>query len=385
MHNNAQAGKPQYTVSKARLVDLEGLMRLEQLCFDPGDQLSRRSMRHFTNSDTANLLIAANAKSILGYILILYRSGTHLARMYSLAVDPAARRLGIAEQLILKSEQEAADEECIFMRLEVRIDNETAIHLYKRLGYHKFGTYRHYYADQQDALRLQKRIIHYEHSEKFRPVKYYSQTTEFTCGSASLMMAMHALDNNFPLNRTLELQLWREATTIFMTSGHGGCGPHGLALAAWQRGFNAVIHINQKGPLFLEGVRQKEKKSVMTLVHEDFIRQIRANNIKIIYQALTLDQLSSYLDNDYFPLVLISTYRLNRNKAPHWVIITAIDKHFVYFHDPEIDEELGYTDIDNQYLPISHNIFERISRFGRNQLRAAVMIYKESKHVDKRL
>lgn len=383
MHN--PINRPRYTVQKARLSDLDGLMRLEKLCFDAGDQLSRRSMRHFIGSDTANLLIAADEQTILAYILILYRSGTNLARMYSLAVDPDARRLGIAEQLILKSEHEAANEECIFMRLEVRADNDAAIHLYKQLGYHKFGRYPHYYADQQDALRFQKRIIHYEHSEKFRPVTYYSQTTEFTCGSASLMMAMHALDNTITLNRMLELQLWREATTIFMTSGHGGCGPHGLALAAWQRGFNAIIHINQEGPLFLEGVRQQEKKSVMTLVHEDFIRQIHASRIKIVYSALTLTQLSEYLDKGYLPLVLISTYRLNRNKAPHWVVITAIDEHFVYFHDPEIDEELGYTDIDNQYLPVSHGIFEQISRFGRHPLRAAVMIYKESKHADKRL
>jgi hypothetical protein len=51
------------------------------------------------------------------------------------------------------------------------------------------------------------------------------------------MMAMKALDPAMELNRTLELRLWREATTIFMTSGHGGCGPYGLALSAYRRGF----------------------------------------------------------------------------------------------------------------------------------------------------
>ncbi|HAQ00126.1 MAG TPA: ribosomal-protein-alanine acetyltransferase, partial [Rhodospirillum rubrum] len=74
-------------------------------------------------------------------------------------------------------------------------------------------------------------------------VPLYHQTLEFTCGSACLMMAMHALDSRQPMTRSHEIRLWREATTIFMASGHGGCGPHGLALAAHRRGFEAEIYV----------------------------------------------------------------------------------------------------------------------------------------------
>ncbi|MCL1487420.1 MAG: peptidase C39 family protein [Marinobacter sp.] len=70
-----------------------------------------------------------------------------------------------------------------------------------------------------------------------RRYPYYPQTTEFTCGPAALIMAMAALNQQQSLTTLEELKIWREATTIFMLSGHGGCGPHGLALAAWHRGF----------------------------------------------------------------------------------------------------------------------------------------------------
>jgi hypothetical protein len=43
---------------------------------------------------------------------------------------------------------------------------------------------------------------------------------------------MKALDPTLEVNLRRELQWWREATSIFMTSGHGGCSPHRPAVAA---------------------------------------------------------------------------------------------------------------------------------------------------------
>ena len=141
------------------------------------------------------------------------------------------------------------------MRLEVREDNAPAIALYQRLGYRQFGTYRDYYEDHGNALRFERRILFYEPRREFLPVPYYPQTTEFTCGPAALIMAMAALNEQQPLTTLEELQIWREATTIFMLAGHGGCGPQGLAHAAWRRGYEASLWVSHEGPLFLETVR----------------------------------------------------------------------------------------------------------------------------------
>ncbi|HEX9448016.1 MAG TPA: peptidase C39 family protein [Dongiaceae bacterium] len=71
---------------------------------------------------------------------------------------------------------------------------------------------------------------------KSRQIGYYNQSTGFTCGPSSLMMALNDLDPKIKIARPLELQLWHEATTTFMGNGHGGCGALGLALAAKRRG-----------------------------------------------------------------------------------------------------------------------------------------------------
>ncbi|MBU2711343.1 GNAT family N-acetyltransferase/peptidase C39 family protein [Zooshikella harenae] len=366
-------------IRPARPNDLSELLAIEQICFT-SDRLSKRSFKHFLHSSTALLAVAQSSQSspILGYVLILYHRGTCLARLYSVAVLPQAQGQGIAQQLMHFSELQAAQRHCIFMRLEVRLDNEAAIRIYQRMGYKSFGIYKQYYDDQEDALRLQKRILYHQQSCQFRTIPYYSQTTDFTCGPAALMMAMQALKPEFSVTQHLELQLWREATTIFMTSGHGGCGPHGLALAAWQRGFDVEMMISHQQPLFIDSVRSTHKKEVLTLVHNDFLSQISKTSIRAHHRPLTINDIEHALNQNQVAIVLISTYQLDRCKTPHWVVVTDIDKYFVYIHDPYIDEKYHKTALDNQHLPIRRESFGRMCQFGKVKLRTALFLNKSS-------
>jgi len=132
----------------------------------------------------------------------------------------------------------------------VRTDNASAINLYRKLGYRQFGIHHDYYEDHMDALRFEKRLV--QSRPDMARVPYYEQTLRFTCGPAALLMAMNALDPQMKPSRAQELRLWREATTIFMTSGHGGCGPYGLALSAWHRGFDVEIFVNDETTLLVD-------------------------------------------------------------------------------------------------------------------------------------
>lgn len=358
---------------EARLEDLDALLELENAAFET-DRLSRRSMRRFLQNGNDHLLVAETDAGIVGYVLMLRHRGTRLARLYSIAVDTAARGGGIAEALIHAGEQAVLPSGCAYVRLEVRRDNEPAIRLYRRLGYRLFGTIPDYYEDGAEALRFEKRIRYYagERADLFVP--YYSQTTPFTCGPAALMMAMRALADGVPLDRREELRLWREATTVYMTSGHGGCGPRGLALAARRRGHAVEIFLNNDGVLFIDGVRDETKKQVITLVHEDYHAQILEAGIPVHYKPLTLGAMRRALAEHRVPVVLISSWRLTREKAPHWVVVSAIDDDFVYIHDPEIKRERGETETDKANLPIDHAGFARMARFGRWSTRAALLL-----------
>lgn len=365
---------PDVKLRHAVNTDLDNLVQLEHRCFSD-DRLSRRSFRRFLEVPRDRLIVAEQNGDLVGYCLVLMNAATRLARIYSIAVSPAARGQGLGEKLIREAEKEAAEADRIIMRLEVREDNPGAINLYKRLGYRQFGTYRDYYEDHGNALRFERRILYYEPGREFLPVPYYPQTTEFTCGPSALIMAMAALDENQPVTTLEELRIWREATTIFMLAGHGGCGPHGLALACWNRGFEASAWISQEGALFKDTVRNEDKKRVLELVHEGFLHDIGATGIQLHHDPLTLEGMENALHEGRIPVILISTWQLNRSRVPHWVTVCAIDEEFVYLHDPEIDVQAGETVADKQYLPVDKRVFTRMSSYGRNQpLQAAVIV-----------
>jgi len=420
--------------------DIDALWHIETSCFN-NDRLSKRQLRFWATAPHGIMLVAeqaaeqtkeqtdslaesqnsAKATSILGYGLVIMRKGTSLARLYSLAVLPSARGLGIAKHLIQQLEDASVAEQKLFLRLEVSTQNTSAIALYKALGYKTFGHYSHYYEDESDALRMQKAIYQQASAKRLQAYPYYQQSTAFTCGPSALMMAMSKLmlnqhqtdsvlrdsvsmaDDNVSesqslqaqgarmLNQSEELAIWRQATTIFMTSGHGGTHPLGLALAAIDRGFKVDVYINQALPLFLAGVRHPQKKQVLQKVEEDFLSQALAADANIFYQDFSRADIASALAAGSTVICLISSYQFDGYKGPHWVTVTHIDDEFLYIHDPEpYDEdsaeilnaggERANNDsaltpfADRQHVPVSLDTFERYTRYGAAKLRTALFI-----------
>ena len=235
-------------IRSATLDDLDQLEQLEQMCFTT-DRLSRRQLRYLLTKGKASLLVEVegNEPGLLGYVAVLYSKATSMARLYSIAVRPDLQGRGVGRRLLEAAEEAAWEHQRAYMRAEVRKDNTASLALFDRLGYRRIGEWQDYYEDHMDAWRLEKRL-HPDVSPQLSEIPYYQQTLDFTCGPAALMMAMHALDDSVPMDRTFELRLWREATTIFMTSGHGGCGPYGLALAAANRGFDVFAGAKKRAP-----------------------------------------------------------------------------------------------------------------------------------------
>ncbi len=359
----------------ATLDDLDALVALENACFDM-DRISRRSFRYLlTKGRTVTLLYETPQQGLLGYVMLFFHRGTSLARLYSIAVSHQARGTGVGKALVAAAEQSAIDHGCVSLRLEVRPDNQASLTLFDKLGYRQFGRHLDYYEDHMDALRFEK-FLTPNLPTTLTKVPFYQQTLDFTCGPASMMMAMKALDDQLELNRNLELRLWRESTTIFMTSGHGGCGPYGLALSAYRRGYAVALYVNAPGALFLDSVRSEEKREVMRLVQEEFMQELQSLPVAINHQPLSLDDLMAALDQGAVAVILISSWRIYREKFPHWVVVTGYDEHFIYVHDPYVDYEKGKSMTDCVNMPISQQAFVDMSRYGKSGLRAALLISK---------
>ena len=371
----------------ATLQDLASLQHIEQTCFTT-DRLSKSRFKFYIDAQHAELIVAErepsseNAKhdkneqggnSIVGYGLLLLRRGTQLTRLYSIAVLPEARGLGVAEKLINSLGERALLRGKRFMRLEVAVGNAGAIALYKKLGFSQFGMYTDYYDDHTDALRMQKVLVP---SKSVKPEIYpwYQQTTDFTCGPSALMMAMCALNNRYEMTQEKELSLWRTATTIFMMSGHGGCHPVGLALAAVNEGYAAKVVINRDVPLFVDGVRDANKKEIVENVEQQFMAEARKKGISVEISDWRVDVIDQTLKAGGAVLCLISTYAFDKKKVPHWVAITSCDSHCYYLHDPDASEGQP---VEYQHIPVAREDFLRLASYGTRKVRTLVLLKKK--------
>lgn len=354
---------------RAELADLAALNALERECFD-GDRLSPRSFRYFLTKSQAQIWVVGTP--IDAYGLLLFHRGTSLARVYSLAVAASARGRGRGRLLMQTLERAAEAQGALFIRLEVADDNLPAIALYKAMGYVSIAKLHDYYEDGQDGVRMEKRLL--EQPVKPANLPYYSQTTEFTCGPAALIMAAQSLRPDQPADRITELSIWREATTVYMATGHGGTSPYGLALAAHRRGLRAEVWVSARGAPFLQSVRGSAKRKVMELIHEDFMERVHVAQITVRDFPMDVDHLRTALAGGWRVVLLISTYRLSRFKAPHWIWLVAIDAHFAYFNDPDVDHAEYKFQMDCIYIPVPLADFVKMMRYGVDQFKAAVLV-----------
>ena len=358
---------------RAELADLDAILALE--AHFPSDRLSRRQLRHLLTRAHAEAWVAEdglaeNDSRIVGDAIVLFRRGFDAARLYSLVVAPGARGRGVGASLLLAAERGAAERGCVSVRLEVREDNDAARRLYARHGYETVGRTDFFYRDGADALRMRKRLR--GDAPELAGVPFVPQTLPFTCGPACLMMAMRAFGDASPPERAEELALWRDATTVYLAAGHGGCSPHGLAVAALRRGHQVEVLSRDAAVPFLDSVRDPDKKAVIELAHREFTAELERAGVPVRVGPFGLPAIEEALAAGTIPILLVSGYRLYEEKVPHWVVVTGMDDEHLYLHDPFVPE--GAHRADAVHLPLARFAFERVATFGKARHRYLVSI-----------
>lgn len=143
------------TIRAASAAHLPDLLDLESSSFS-SDRISPRQMRHLLTRAHATVLIAQCADRLVGSVVVLYRRGARVGRVYSLAVDAAARGRGIGAALLEAAAADATRRGNDRLRLEVRQDNGAAIALYERLGFRRIAEIDDYYQDHMAAWRFER-------------------------------------------------------------------------------------------------------------------------------------------------------------------------------------------------------------------------------------
>jgi len=356
------------------LSDLDALVALEKRVF-PGDRVTRRGFRQFLTSPRAALIVAVEDGVLAGYTLVLFRQESAIARLYSIAVAPESSRRGLGTALLTAAEEAAVARERFILRLEVHEKNEKAIARYRKAGYTLFGRHFNYYADQGHALRFEKRL-----NPPLRalesPPPYFHQTTEFTCGPACIMMALAWANPKLRPSPSFEFKLWREATTIFLSSGHGGCEPYGLAVTLRHHGLYPEIHVSSPGPYFLDTVRSEDKRRVMRLTQHEFLREAGELGIATHLTPITESALMAAFDSGAAAIVLVSGYHMVRREVPHWVFAFGHEGRYVLVHDPAARGDDQGTPVAAETYAVPWGAFMQMTRSGRDDLSATILIRK---------
>jgi len=372
--NLAPAPRLDFRVRKAGRGDIDALVRLEHSVFAT-DRLSRRSLLRFLRSRSAEVLVAAEDGELAGTVIVLFRSHSVVARLYSIAVAPHVAGRGAGLMLVDAAEAAAMERGCRLMRLEVHQANHAAIALYRKSGYREFGRHRRYYEDGADALRFEKRLVPDAAVLRNAP-PYFHQTTEFTCGPACIMMALAWADRHFKPEPPFEFALWREATTMFSGPGPGGCEPYGMAVTLRRHGLSPEIYVSRPGPYFLDNVKSADKRRAMTITQAEFKREASTLDIPTHLSPVNESVLMRTFDAGNVAIVLVSGYHMIPRGVPHWIFAFGRNGRHVLMHDPAaVRDDQGMAAAAETYA-VPWTGFERVIRVGRDRLSAAIVIRK---------
>ena len=138
---------PSITIRSLSYSDLPQVIAIERRAFPTPWSLAMFVLE--LSKPSGVCLAAIEKRRIVGYLICSrYADVWHLM---NIAVDPPARRRGVATALLEQMIDRAG--ESASYTLEVRPSNPQAISLYERFGFRSAGTRRRYYQDTgEDAL-----------------------------------------------------------------------------------------------------------------------------------------------------------------------------------------------------------------------------------------
>lgn len=142
-------------IRKAKPSDVALLYALEKKLFSSENYpLSRGSLAYHIRNNL--LYIAEVGENIIGYVLVLIKRKN--AKLYSIGVDEGYRGRKVAKKLLEFIFAELASFGFKSLILEVRVDNDAALSLYKKLGFSVTKSLKSFYRDGCDAYLMRLNI-----------------------------------------------------------------------------------------------------------------------------------------------------------------------------------------------------------------------------------
>ena len=158
----------QYTLRKFEPKDLHQVIRINQVCLP--ENYSNGFFIDLYEKYPDTFIVAEKDGVIIGYVMCRIESGfagmslktigiAKKGHIISIAVLPESRNVGVGYALVDEAlHSMSSSYEARSCYLEVRVSNEAALSLYKRVGFEVERTMREYYSDGEDAYIMSRKI-----------------------------------------------------------------------------------------------------------------------------------------------------------------------------------------------------------------------------------
>ena len=155
--DDLQRMKQDLSIRRAEVGDLDGLVALENLAFESDRvKISRRQWAYLVRRPSGATFVLIASDEVLGALVLAHRENGSTLRIYSLAVDPSARRRGCGRRLLEHADGYAQERGLDRIHLEVSVDNAAALSLYHQFGYRPVARLSHYYGLGEDGWRMER-------------------------------------------------------------------------------------------------------------------------------------------------------------------------------------------------------------------------------------
>ncbi|MFF0507666.1 peptidase C39 family protein [Streptomyces fimicarius] len=204
------------------------------------------------------------------------------------------------------------------------------------------------------------------------PPPYYRQSTHFTCGAVTALLA-RAQAGAVPrqaLDREAELTLWRDATNF------PACEPVGLGVAVRRRWPTASVEVflDTDEPVLLDHLSgdEREWRAVLQRASRS---DARRSGVPVDGRQLSLTGLREAIGRRrQHVLLLVSLATMQGFDVPHWVLCHGVVPGAVVVEDPWCNAAAGETWVDAHLLPVPDASLDAMSLLGAERVRGAVLI-----------
>lgn len=147
---------PKVLIECMTLADLNACWALDQRCFNEGEAYDRDTVRYLlSNPQSISYKMTSIKGEMIGFVLAMIDLDS-TGHIIAICIDPEYQGSGLGRQLMQMAEKAFNTRGVRLLRLEVRVSNRHAQHLYVKMGYIIVDRILKYYTNGEDGYLMLK-------------------------------------------------------------------------------------------------------------------------------------------------------------------------------------------------------------------------------------